>query len=500
MKRIYLILMTFSLVFTGCELDEGFEEMNVDPTKASQIDVNNKFASVFLRTSGGRYENWRTSLIYSSQIIQHMSSTATYWTGNFYTLNQGYSTSLFDRAYPEQVKEIEDIIYQLTQEEVTGTQMGVARIWRAFIYHRLTDLYGDIPYSQAGKGYIEGILKPAYDSQESVYMDMLAEIEAGISQLGSNDLGASDLIFQGDIDKWRRFGNSLMLRLAMRLTKADAATAQSWAQKAISGGTMNSNDDIAYIQHTLGPAGINKNGHGEVFTADGNMRISKVFMEFLQGGNDPRLPILAARRSDGSTDPADLVGMPNGLTSGALEEKYGNESSFYAEPNRTVLGGEDTPMVFQTYAEVEFLKAEAAIRGWHSGDPETHYNNGVKAAMQMLGMLYANASDISDDQVSAYLAATPYDPAIGLEMIHTQYWAATFLNEYEAFANWRRTGFPVLEPFGGEAVYPGNETNGQIPRRMIYPSSEESTNPENFAAAVQRQGPNTLTTRVWWDK
>lgn len=497
MKK-FLTLILASSLFIACDFDKGFDEMNINPTKAAQIDVNNKLASVFLRTSGERYENWRASLIYSSMIVQHMSSTATYWTGNFYTRNDGYATSLFDRAYPQQVKEIEDIINQLNEEGNSGTAMGVARIWRVFIFHRLTDLYGDIPYSEAGKGYIEGILKPAYDAQQDIYMDMLSELEAGIGQLGANTLGVSDLVYQGDVDKWRRFGNSLMLRLAMRLTKADAATAQAWATKAISAGTMSSNGDIAYIQHTLGPAGINKNGHGEVFSADGNPRLSKTFVDFLQG--DPRLPILGARRSDGSTNPADLIGMPNGLTSGALEAKYGNDNTVYAEPNRGVITGEDAPMVFQTYAEVEFLKAEAAHRGWTSGDAATHYNNGVKAAMQMLSMLYPNAAAISDAQVADYLAARPFDAANAMEMIHSQYWAATFLNEYEAFANWRRTGFPVLQPFGGEAVYDGNVTNGTIPRRLIYPMSEESTNAENFAAALSRQGPNEFTTRVWWDK
>ncbi|MEK9958122.1 MAG: SusD/RagB family nutrient-binding outer membrane lipoprotein [Flavobacteriaceae bacterium] len=497
MKK-FLTLILASSLFIACDFDKGFDEMNINPTKAAQIDVNNKLASVFLRTSGERYENWRASLIYSSMIVQHMSSTATYWTGNFYTRNDGYATSLFDRAYPQQVKEIEDIINQLNEEGNSGTAMGVARIWRVFIFHRLTDLYGDIPYSEAGKGYIEGILKPAYDAQQDIYMDMLSELEAGIGQLGANTLGVSDLVYQGDVDKWRRFGNSLMLRLAMRLTKADAATAQAWATKAISAGTMSSNGDIAYIQHTLGPAGINKNGHGEVFSADGNPRLSKTFVDFLQG--DPRLPILGARRSDGSTNPADLIGMPNGLTSGALEAKYGNDNTVYAEPNRGVITGEDAPMVFQTYAEVEFLKAEASTRGWISSDAATHYNNGVKAAMQMLSMLYPNAAAISDAQVADYLAARPFDAANAMEMIHSQYWAATFLNEYEAFANWRRTGFPVLQPFGGEAVYDGNVTNGTIPRRLIYPMSEESTNAENFAAALSRQGPNEFTTRVWWDK
>lgn len=498
MKKLLSIVLISSLVLASCDFDEGFEEMNVDPTRAAQLNVNDKLASVFLRTSGERYENWRASLIYSSQIVQHMSSTATYWTGNFYTRNEGYATSLFDRAYPQQVKEIEDIIFQLNNEGVTGDQMGIARIWRVFIYHRLTDLYGDIPYSEAGKGFIDGILKPKYDTQQEIYMDMLKELEEGVAQLGStSSLGSSDLIFQEDMDKWRKFGNSLMLRLAMRLSKADATTAQAWAAKAIAAGVMTSNEDIAFVQHTSGPEGINRNGHGEAFVADGNPRLSKTFVEFLQ--DDPRLPILGARRSDGSTDPADLIGMPNGLTVGALEDKYGTTSDVYAEPNRNVITGEDAPMVFQTYAEVEFMIAEAIVRGWASGDAKAHYDAGVKAAMQMLNMLYPNANVITDAEVTAYLEAKPFDASMGLQMIGEQYWAATFLNEYEAFANWRRTGFPVLLPFGGEAVYDGNVTNGTIPRRLIYPNAENSTNTENFAAVIARQGANEFTTRVWWD-
>ena len=262
MKKLLSIVLISSLVLVSCDFDKDFEEMNVDPTKAAQLDVNNKLASVFLKTSGGRYENWRAGLIYSSQIVQHMSSTATYWTGNFYTRNEGYATSLFDQAYPQQVKEIEDIIYQLTNDGVTGDQMGIARIWRAFIYHRLTDLYGDVPYSEAGKGYIDGVLKPKYDAQQDIYMDMLKELEEGVSQLGStSSLGNSDLLFQGDLGKWKKFGNSLMLRLALRLSKADPSTSQAWATKAIAGGVMTSNADIAYIQHLLGPDGWNKNGN-----------------------------------------------------------------------------------------------------------------------------------------------------------------------------------------------------------------------------------------------
>ena len=491
MKKILLTIFAFSLVLSSCDFDKGFEEMNVNPAKASQLEVGNKFASVVLRTAGGRYANWRTSLIYQSTLIQHFSSTAGYWSGDRYFRNDGYSTSLWDRYYPEAVKQIEDIKTQLTLEGNTGSEMGMTRILRTFIYSRLTDLHGDLPYSEAGQGYSGGILKPKYDAQQDVYMDMLKELEEAVAQIGaSTTLAESDLLFQGNTTKWKAWGNSLMLRFAMRLTKADPATAKAWAEKAAAAGTMTSNDHIAMVQHTDGPEGINKNGHGEVFDADGNPRVSKTFVDWLK--DDPRLPILAARRSDGSTDPADLIGMPNGSTGATVKD-----TSIYAEPNRKVITGKDVPMVFQTYAEVRLLKAEMAFRGWSvPGDAKTHYEAGVKAAMQMLSGIYPNAAAISDTEVAAYLVKKPYNAAKGWEMISEQYWAATLLNEYEAFSNWRRTGYPTLVPTSD----PGSDTGGPIPRRLIWPEGESSTNAENFAAAIARQGPNNMITRVWWDK
>ena len=490
MKKILFTFFALSLVLSSCEFDKGFEEMNVNPAKASQLDASNKFASAVLKTSGGRYENWRASLIYQSVMIQHFSSTAGYWSGDRYFRNDGYATSLWDQYYPNAVKEIEDIKAQLTLEENTGSEMGMTRILRVYIYSRLTDLHGDIPYSEAGQGYTNGILKPKYDTQESIYMDFLKELEEAVAQIGaSTTMGKADLVFQGDTAKWKAWGNSLMLRFAMRLSKIDPATSQAWAEKAAPN-TMTLNDHIAMIAHTDGPEGINKNGHGEVFDADGNPRMSKTFVDWLK--DDPRLPILASRRSDKSTAIADLIGMPNGSTGATVAD-----TSIYAEPNRKVITGRDVPMVLQTYAEVRFMKAEMAQRGWTvAGDAKTHYEAGVKAAMQMLSGIYPNAAAISDAEVATYLAAKPYDATKGLQMIGEQYWAATLLNEYEAFSNWRRTGFPVLTPTND----PGNVTGGTIPRRLIYPTGESSTNAANYAEAVARQGANNFTTRVWWDK
>jgi len=485
--------------------DTGFEELNVNPSQASQIDPNFKITKIQLRISGERYENWRTNLIYSSVMIQHFATLPGYWAGDKYGYIASYSAAMWDRYYPGISRQMEDLIVQCTEDPDLANICHIAQVLRVVMYHRLTDLYGDVPYSEAGKGFIEGITKPKYDRQSEIYADMLAKLEAaaqGLNASASTDV-PGDLMYSGDADKWRKFANSLMLRLGMRLVKVDPAMAQSWAQKAIAGGTMESNDDIAYVPHNDGSGW--RNGNGQVFSADGNPRMSKTFVDWMVDHGDPRLYIYGMTRVAG----ADPVGMPNGKVAGGSDADHGIENDpswvscdtgatpcgmdVYMVPN-TFIKGQDDPMFFMTYAEVEFLKAEAAIRGWHSGDPATHYENGVRAAMEYLVMYDANAAIPSAD-IDAYLAANPYDAANGMEQVNTQLWAAVLLNEYEAFANWRRTGYPMLTPVN----YPGNRTGGTIPRRLRYREAEEVYNKEAYDAAIQAQGPDLLTTRVWWD-
>ncbi len=492
-KAIYILL--FMLLVGAC--DEGFEDLNVDPTKPTQVDVSTKLTAAQLLASSERYDNWRANLIYQSTMMQHIATTAGYWDGDKYTWNRGYASSLMDRYYGGVIKQVEDMLVQLDEEEAPNEMKAITRILRVFAFSRLTDLYGDVPYSEAGKAVIAGILTPKYDPQSEIYADMLNELSEAGAALGSgtSGFGDADIIYQGDQAKWKRLAYSLMLRLGFRLIKVDPAASQQWVTAAINGGVMESNADIFYVPHTGGPEGINRNGNGEVFTVDGNPRLSKTFVDFMQAGNDPRLPILGARRSDGSTDPADLIGFPNGLNLEMLMDMTGEENmDNYAEPNRSIITGEDAPMFFQTYAEVEFMLAEANVRWGLAGDAETHYNNGVRAAMEMLS-LYGDAGVIASADIDTYLANNPYDAGNAIEQINTQYWAATFLNEYETFSNWRRTGFPVLVPVN----FPGNVTNGTIPRRMSYSESEQTNNPANYAEAIARQGIDELTTRVWWD-
>ena len=501
MKKILITFLALG-VLASCEFDKGFEEMNVNPNSAAQVGVATKITKLQTDISGGRYENWRNSLIYSSTIVQHHAEN-NWWAGDTYNRNDDWSFAQWNQAYGGMVKGVQDIIAQLESEGDSGTHMGMARIMRVFIFHRITDLYGDCPYSEAGQGYINGILTPKYDSQQDIYMDMLKELEEAVAQIsGDGALGSADVIYGGSAAHWKAFGNSMMLRLAMRLTQVDAATAQAWAVKAIGGGTMTSNDHMASVKHGDGSSG-RKNGHGEVFDVDQGSRISTSFMSRMNG--DPRKTRLFMRNGDKNQDAANLIGMKNGLKNDPYTSLDGidipaaGDTTVYAMA-ATELQSITAPMVLQTYAEVEFLKAEAAIRGWISTSDKDHYEAGVTAGMQMLEGIYGT-TPISGAEISTFLAgdgAYKSGGSVGerWEQVMDQYFIATYLNEYEAYANWRRSGFPNITA----TRHPGSYTNGQFMVRMIYPTAESGSNAANYAAAVANQGADSYTTSLWWDK
>ena len=501
MKKIIITFLALG-VLASCDFDKGFEEMNVNPNSAAQVGVATKITKLQTDISGSRYENWRNSLIYSSTIVQHHAEN-NWWAGDTYNRNDDWSFAQWNQAYGGMVKGVQDIIAQLESEGDSGTHMGMARIMRVFIFHRITDLYGDCPYSEAGQGYINGILTPKYDSQQDIYMDMLKELEEAVAQIsGDGALGSADVIYGGSAAHWKAFGNSMMLRLAMRLTQVDAATAQAWAVKAIAAGTMTSNDHIASVKHGDGSTG-RKNGHGEVFDVDQGSRISTSFMSRMNG--DPRKTRLFMRNADKNQDAANLIGMKNGLKNDPYTSLDGidipaaGDTTVYAMA-ATELQSITAPMVLQTYAEVEFLKAEAAIRGWISSSDKAHYEAGVTAGMQMLEGIYGT-TPISGAEISAFLAGDGAYKAGGSvaerwEQVMDQYFIATYLNEYEAYANWRRSGFPNITA----TRHPGSYTNGQFMVRMIYPTAESGSNAANYAAAVANQGADTYTTSLWWDK
>ncbi len=494
--KYILLIAAFSIVLTP-SCDDGFAELNVNPGAANSIDPGFQFSWIQLRTSGERYENWRAALIYSSMMVQHMAALCGYWSGDKYTYNAGYASSLFDRGYPQQVKEIQDLVYNLeTTEDADFAMLGMAKIWRAVIFHRMTDMYGDIPYFEAGLGFIEQNFDPTWDSQEDIYKDMLFELEEAVGLLGSGTgFGSADFIFGGDVEKWRRFGNSLMLRLAMRLSEREPSIASEYAGKAISGGTLLDGDDV-FLPHTNGPEGVNMNGIGEVLDksngfGDDCPRLSQTLVDWMLATGDPRLDVIGELPANGGGH----NGLPNGLDEMLIQDNpTGTELDDFDRVNPLIVRV-SSPMAFMTVAESRFLEAEAALRGWGSGNANDLYAQGVRNAMRIYEKYDASLA-IDDAAIDAYLAANPFDGS--MKMLGEQYWAATFLNEYEAYSNYRRTGYPELVPTN----HPTNVTGGTIPKRLVYPQG--ILNSEKFQEAKARQNlpddfASIMTVPVWWD-
>ena len=489
MKKIITLFITLSMILVSC--DEGFEELNVDPTASSSLDVNPKFAYLFLKSVGEEGELSFTQILCNGQLVQQVIDQD-FPQSSIYTVREDLQTAWWLTQYTTTIKSVVDIINQLETEGNVGTEMGIARIWKVFIFHVLVDQYGDTPYFGAGKGFLDGNVRPAYDDDQVIYMDMLKELEEGLAQIGAaSTLGGADLVFNGDTAKWKKFGNSLMLRLAMRIKNVDASGSNTWAQKAINGGTMASNDDTAFMIHTDGPADLNRNSWGVYQPRYAQARIGATLYDWLANNGDPRLNILA--------DPnGPAAGNRFGLENDQLLAIYGETPDSYARVNAAITQS-NSPWVFLSYAQTALLEAEFAAAAGDHITGEAKYDSAVRAHMQIWGSYYDASLTVDDATVDAYLLANPYNAAEADRMIGEQYWAASFLDFFEAFSKFRRSGYPALLPFGGHAPHPSNTTNGAIPRRLLYPNTEGSVNADNFNAVLQAQGPNDQVTRVWWD-
>jgi hypothetical protein len=528
MKTSYLILLSLLLIFvTGC--DDKFDEINTDPTRSSESTWNPNF---FLPNAQNQVINHGyRSMLYQSTMMQVLASTYNYFgNGDKYinTANSAtYQADLFNNTYSVGTILAEMIRLSEGREQFSNLQQ-VGRILQVLNMQKGTDTYGDLPYSEAFKAK-EGISFPKYDTQQSIYTAMLQELEDAVKKLDANKPKITgDLYYGGDVDKWKKFGNSLMLRVAMRLTKVDPATAKAWAEKAVAAGVFTSIADNAKFMGDPNSARSSYWGVLQVADDFRELRWSKTFIDVLKATNDPRLGAISEVPADGAANnanqnlqgnnsPAVQMGLPNGfdLTGGPFDIRSysgypgptgsGNDIAplgRFSRPRISVYLKQNGTLMVLTYAETELMLAEAKARGWNvPGTAAEHYRNGVVAAMASMAQLDASAT-ISNADAMAYVNANPLDESSlekSLELINKQYWLATgtMFNFLETWYNWKRSGYPVLTPVN----FPGNVTNGRIPRRMPYLQTEMVNNKTNLAEAVSRlQGGDDLTSRVWWDK
>jgi hypothetical protein len=406
------------------------------------------------------------------------------------------------------LKNTADVLAKTSDNPARSNLYNMARIIQANAGMILTDTYGDIPFTEAGKGFLTSNVAPAYDTQQDVYTNILTELDEASAALdATKPLETQDALYGGDITKWKRFGYSLLLRAAMRLTKVDAAKAQQYAAIAVAGGVMQSNADNAFIRHTA--AFLNGIGNTLNSTEANNYYLTETFINYLKTNKDPRLASIAVRyvgAKNGAEqvaarmnrDTTLQIGFPMGYDNATIVPVAAAKglASFYdfSQLDRTRMGRNDAPNFLVTYAQTQLLLSEAVVRGWVQGDAAALYSNGIKAHMEQLSS-YTDAA-VPAASIDAYLAANPLDPANALEQINTQYWVASFLNGPEAFANFRRSGYPELPP---NPLRNDIDTEDFI-RRLTYPDAEFSVNSGNIQQALSRQGADELDTRVWWDK
>ncbi len=505
MKKIihYIICLTSSAyLLAGC--DKGFDELNIN--KVTPADINPAYV-MNNAVIGVSYP--LETIVFELPIVQQIVTPfgGVLGGGNFNQDNRPRNAGNWIRYY-DVTKSLTDVLNRTKEDDKLTNLYNSARILRSFAAMILTDSYGDVPYSEAGLGYIGGIVLPKYDSQEDIYKDVLKELDEASAGLDTaKPLVTNDVLYGGNISNWKAFGYSLLLRAAMRLSKVDPALAQQYVSKAVAGGVMTSNAANAVIRHTS----LFRNAIGEFLNGSeaNNYYLTANFVQYLQDNNDPRLGSIAVRYAGAksgteqiaaraSTNPADQKGMPMGYDNGsigAVATANGLASFYdYSQLDRNRMGKNDAPVFLVTYAQTQLLLSEASVRGWITNDPAALYTAGIKAHMEQLA-LYVGAA-IPPAGIEAYLTAHPLNVSNQLEEINTQYWVASFLNGPEAFANFRRSGFPALTP----NPFPGKDITTDFIHRLTYPDTEIGINPENVKAAISRQGENKLDTRVWWDK
>lgn len=499
--KLYLLIVVFTAGGFLSSCDKGFQEINTSVDFVSNPTLDFLLPYVQLTMVD---KNYYTQTYYAAAYGSQINTNVTFPAITAYKPTEMSEHWVW--IYKNPLKNIVDFIERSQNDPGKINYLSIGRILKVYMFHSLTDSYGDLPYFEAIKGYSAGITTPKYDPQQKIYEDMFKELTEAIAAFNSSKGTplSADIVYNGDIAKWKKFANSLMLRLALRIIKVDPANAKKYAEQAIAGGLMTSNSDNFIVNYTTQIAGTGTTSNGTAHTWISSSyittyRLAQPFVDSLKLRNDPRTPVYAMREKlpltsyqEGDHNPANQKGRDQ------FAQTVPRDSASVA--NIRTLGKYSAPFIHLSYAQVQFQLAELAVRNVVPGDAKTLYENGVKAAMSELAIYGTdgwNPGAITAAQQTAYLVANPYDPANALRQINTQYWIETFPNYYEGWANMRRSGYP--DTYSSLNLTLSANLGAQLPRRLYYPRDEYASNP-NINEAVTRQGPDITSTRVWWDK
>ena len=483
MKVTKYILISFLLI-AGISSCSKFEEMNFDPNRPDVVPT------------GALLTQAQANLIYNlnSEIAQLGEQYVQYLGQLDYPDKSNYAddgVSSFTGIYTGGLADLQEII-DLNQNELfkakveqygdNENQIAVAKILQSWAFESMADVWGDIPYSEALRSE-DNIITPAYDTQEAIYDGIIQVLDKAILDINTSPKIAlkGDLIFNGNMNKWKAFAISLRLRLAMRLSEVDDNKANNLIDDADFTGAFSTSADFARFAHLNTEAEANPLYIDNYIVGGGDYyAVANTLIDAMNALNDPRV----AKYAKPAISTGTYIGLTYGLDHPVSDQDVTMVSDMY--------GGQTAPTILMTAAEILFIKAEAAQRGYISGGSASaaqYYNDAIRASMEYNG--------ISPTEINNYLAQTnvQYNAANWRQLIGVQKWIALYMQGIQAWAEWRRLDFPVLSP-GPAAVLT------TIPRRRAYTSDEYATNKLNVEAAVKRlaTGEDKFTEKVWWDK
>jgi hypothetical protein len=497
--KISLYSLAIAIGLSSCTKD--FERLNTPPTSITTIDPALLFSKV--QRDGAFAEGGELPNNKFGSWVQH-------WAGGAVVPVSRYIESSEDAIWEQHynlIRDLRQIRLELAGKENDASgrsKLAIARIYEISIWQRLTDLFGDVPYSQVSKDATVINVTPAFDTQESIYASLIADLDVAMNNLNDADenYGAADFFYKGSttINSWRKYANSLKLRLGLRLRYANPSLARTTVESAMNKPALlfASNADNAAVPTFNNAQPVNTNPMLRQFlTGSSDLRyLASALVDKLKAYSDPRLPLLAQLTVNNvNGGQQDYVGLGVALNDAQLSQVIRNNYSTASLNTWFSQTFAAIPVYSLTYSEVCFFKAEAALLGWgaQSTAAEGFFKAGVAAALQLPPY---NINTVPPAYDAAVLSFSGLTDELKLERIMTQKWIHLFGRNYEAFAEWRRNGLPALTP--GSNI---GSTNGQIPRRAIYSTRESQLNTANYNAAVGRLSKgDSFLSKVWWDK
>jgi hypothetical protein len=503
-KLLTICLLT-SFVIVSCTKD--FEDINTNPNETDNITNPGLLLPNIIRSNADAL--WSASFsrgtVFADQLSDEFGSC-------FTNLSRSDAKGYYLWDYYSTYRDLSNAI-TISEEQGYANYKGIFLVLKCFMFQSLTDLYGPVPYSEAGLA-AKGINFAKYDSQEDIYKGILSDLDKANSMLGStSEVVNGDILYSGDVKKWKMFANALRLRVLLR--QSDRVNPSIEMQKIVSDPTtyplFTSNADQATLQYLATKENAHPSYRGNVSNYSSSFKLAYNMETQLKAINDPRIILFAMPTSaSASTNDPQYFGVPNGITDAAANSWNGGPqyqsapgllwAPYSYSPNYASMTAAQT--VFASYSEVQFILAEAKERGFiTTGDAATYYMNGIKSQFAYY------ASRIPSNFVRPTAAQlTPLDSYYAqsavaytgtttekLNKIYTQKWLSLFMCGFEAWSEWRRVGVPTITP--------GPNSGGYIPSRVLYPSDELTINTDNYNAAVQMLGTggDALTTHVWWD-